>query len=141
MRQSAWVNAVSGSGRARRCYPCGSIDQGESFFRHPPTCLKVCAGRTSNRLTEFMDVTQNAVLIFGLGTGKTHVTCLESRSSGMTGVNRFFSTIELVNTLEQKKPMYNGGKLTESLARLDLMILDELDHLPDNSSGGMLPFQ
>ena len=39
---------------------------------------------------------------------------------------RFFSTIELVNTLEQEKAKGKAGQLAESLTRLDLVILDEL---------------
>jgi len=36
---------------------------------------------------------------------------------------RFFSTIELVNTLEQEKAKGKAGQLADSLVRIDLVIL------------------
>ena len=37
---------------------------------------------------------------------------------------RFFSTIELVNALEQEKARGKGGQIAETLTRADLVILD-----------------
>ena len=74
---------------------------------------------------EFMDGAQNVVLIGGPGTGKTHI----ATALGVEAVEhhrckvRFFSTIELVNTLEQEKAKGKAGHLAESLVRLDLVIL------------------
>jgi DNA replication protein DnaC len=91
---------------------------------------------------EFMDGAQNVVLIGGPGTGKTHI----ATALGVQAVEhhrrkvRFFSTIELVNTLEQEKAKGKAGHLAESLVRLDLVILDELGYLPFSASGGALLF-
>ena len=91
---------------------------------------------------EFMDGAQNVVLIGGPGTGKTHV----ATAIGIQAIEhhrrkvRFFSTIELVNTLEQEKAKGKAGQLAESLTRLDLVILDELGYLPFSASGGALLF-
>ena len=91
---------------------------------------------------EFLDGAQNVVLIGGPGTGKTHV----ATALGVQAVEhhrrkvRFFSTIELVNTLEQEKAKGKAGQLAESLVRLDLVILDELGYLPFSASGGALLF-
>ena len=74
---------------------------------------------------EFMDGAQNVVLIGGPGTGKTHV----ATALGVQAVEhhrrkvRFFSTIELVNALEQEKAKGKAGQIAESLVRLDLVIL------------------
>jgi DNA replication protein DnaC len=51
-----------------------------------------------------------------------------------------FSTIGLVNALEQEKAKGKAGRLAESLVRLDLVILDELGYLPFRASGGALLF-
>ena len=89
---------------------------------------------------EFMGGTQNVVLIGGPGTGKTHV----ATAFGVQSVEhhrrkfRFFSTIELVNTLEQEKAKGKPRQLAESLTKLDLVILDELGYLPFSTSGGAL---
>jgi hypothetical protein len=67
-------------------------------------------------------------LIGGPGTGKTHI----ATALGVQAVEhhrkkvRFFSTVDLVNALEQEKVMNKAGQLAERLLRLDLVILDEL---------------
>ena len=79
---------------------------------------------------EFMDGAQNVVLIGGPGTGKTHA----ATALGVQAVEhyrrkvRFFSTIELVNALEQEKTIGKTGKIAESLTKLDLVILPSRQH-------------
>lgn len=51
-----------------------------------------------------------------------------------------YSTVDLVNALEQEKAMNKAGQLAERLLRLDLVILDELGYLPFSPSGGALLF-
>ena len=89
---------------------------------------------------EFMEGAQNVVLIGGPGTGKTHI----ATALGIHAIEhhrrrvRFFSTIELVNALEQEKAKGKAGHIAETLTRLDLVILDELGYLPFSASGGAL---
>ena len=74
--------------------------------------------------------------------GKTHVATalgIQSIEQHRRRV-RFFSTIELVNALEQEKTRGKAGQIAESLSRLDLVILDELGYLPFSASGGALLF-
>ena len=91
---------------------------------------------------EFLDGAHNVVLIGGPGTGKTHL----ATALGVQAVEhhrkkvRFFSTVELVNTLEQEKAKGKAGQIAESLLRADLVILDELGYLPFSASGGALLF-
>jgi len=91
---------------------------------------------------EFIDGAQNIVLIGGPGTGKTHA----ATALGVQAIEhhrrkvRFFSTIELVNALEQEKTRGKSGQIAEGLTRLDLVILDELGYLPFSASGGALLF-
>jgi len=91
---------------------------------------------------EFIEGANNVVLIGGPGTGKTHV----ATALGVQAVEhhrkkvRFFSTVELVNVLEQEKAQGKAGQLAERLARSDLVILDELGYLPFSASGGALLF-
>ena len=53
---------------------------------------------------------------------------------------RFFSTVELVNALEQEKHQGKPGQIAGRLAYSDLVILDELGYLPFSASGGALLF-
>jgi len=91
---------------------------------------------------EFIDRADNVVLIGGPGTGKTHL----ATTLGVQAIEhgrkkaRFFSTVDLVNALEQEKAANKAGHLAESLLRLDLVILDELGYLPFSASGGALLF-
>jgi DNA replication protein DnaC len=91
---------------------------------------------------DFTDNAHNLVLIGGPGTGKTHV----ATAIGVQAVEhhrkkvRFFSTIELVNALEQEKTQGKLGQLSDRLGRLDIVILDELGYLPFSASGGALLF-
>jgi DNA replication protein DnaC len=91
---------------------------------------------------EFIDGAHNAVFIGGPGTGKTHI----ATALGVQAVEhchkrvRFFSTVELVNALEQEKAQGKAGQIAERLVRLDLVILDELGYLPFSASGGALLF-
>ena len=91
---------------------------------------------------EFIDRADNVVLIGGPGTGKTHVAtalAIQAIEHHRKKV-RFFSTIDLVNALEQEKTHGRAGQIAERLIRHDLVILDELGYLPFSASGGALLF-
>ena len=91
---------------------------------------------------EFLDETENIVLIGGPGTGKTHI----ATAIGVQAIVhhhrrvRFLSTIELVNALEQEKLNGRQGRLANQLIHADLVILDELGYLPFSQAGGALLF-
>ncbi|CAG4885184.1 AAA family ATPase [Georgfuchsia toluolica] len=90
----------------------------------------------------FTEAAHNVVFIGGTGTGKTHL----STALGISGITqhgkrvRFYSTVDLVNMLEQEKAAGKSGKLAFSLMRVDLVILDELGYLPFSQAGGALLF-
>ena len=71
----------------------------------------------------FTEAAQNAVLIGGPGTGKTHL----ATAIGVTGIVakgkrvRFYSTVDLVNELEREKHEGKAGRIALALKRLDLV--------------------
>jgi DNA replication protein DnaC len=90
----------------------------------------------------FTDTAQNAVLIGGPGTGKTHLaTAIAVAGIASKGKRvRFYSTVDLVNVLEKEKRDGKAGRIALSLMRMDLVILDELGYLPFSQAGGALLF-
>ena len=91
---------------------------------------------------EFTDTVQNVVLIGGPDTDKTHL----ATAIGVAGIAakskrvRFYSTVDLVNELENEKREDKAGRIAQALPRLDLVILDELGYLPFSQAGGALLF-
>jgi len=90
----------------------------------------------------FTDEAHNLVFVGGPGTGKSHL----ATAIGVSAITRhgkrvrFYSTVDLVNALEQEKAQGKAGRIALSLLRMDLVILDELGYLPFSQAGGALLF-
>lgn len=89
--------------------------------------------------TESADSAANIVFLGGTGTGKTHLaTALGVKAIKQHGKRvRFFSTVELANSLELEKAAGKQGRLAYSLMHVDLVILDELGYLPFSQAGAV----
>lgn len=70
----------------------------------------------------FTQDSKNVLLIDGPGTGKTHL----ATALGISGLSRhgkrvrFYSTVDLVNALEQEKAQGRAGRIAMSLMRMGL---------------------
>lgn len=81
------------------------------------------------------------MLVGGTGTGKAHLAVAIARSCIRGGARgRFFNVVDLVNKLEAEARAGRQGRLADHLARLDLVVLDELGYLPFAQAGGQLLF-
>jgi DNA replication protein DnaC len=90
---------------------------------------------------DFLAHQRNLVLVGGTGTGKTHLAVGIARACIRNGARgRFFNVVDLVNKLEAEARAGRQGRIADHLARLDLVVLDELGYLPFAQSGGQLLF-
>ena len=84
---------------------------------------------------------RNIVLVGGTGTGKTHLALAIAAAVVRAGSRgRFFNTVDLVNRLEEETRQAKAGNLAAQMARLDVVVLDELGYLPFARSGGQMLF-
>ena len=89
----------------------------------------------------FLEDKRNVVLIGGTGTGKSHIAIGIARTIIRSGRKaRFFNAVDLVNKLETEVKLGRQGRIADGLARVDLLVLDELGYLPFAQSGGQLLF-
>lgn len=89
----------------------------------------------------FLNHQRNCVLVGGTGTGKTHLAIAIARACIRDGApGRFFNVVDLVNQLEAEVRADRQGRIADRLARLDLVVLDELGYLPFAQTGGQLLF-
>ncbi len=70
--------------------------------------------------------------------GVAIATARQAVQEGSKG--RSYNLVDLANDLEREKLEGLGGKLAEKLARMDLVVLDELGYLPFSKNGGQLIF-
>ena len=89
----------------------------------------------------FLATQRNAVLVGGTGTGKSHLAIAIAANCVRNGARaRFFNSVDLVNQLEAEGRSGKAGQLAARLARMDLVVLDELGYLPFPMSGGQMLF-
>ena len=90
---------------------------------------------------EFIDRREAVILIGNPGTGKTHVaTALATEACRRGKRVRFWRVTELVTQLLEAREERVLLRLKAQLARLDLLVLDELGYVPTSKVGAELLF-
>jgi len=87
---------------------------------------------------EYIDKRENVLLIGNPGTGKSHLATALACAKGYRV--RFFRTTELVTTLIEARDERTFLRLKNQLAKLDLLVLDELGYVPASKVGAELLF-
>jgi DNA replication protein DnaC len=90
---------------------------------------------------EYIDKKENLLMIGNPGTGKSHLaTALAAEACAKGYRVRFFRTTELVTSLIEARNELSFLRLKAQLAKLDLLVLDELGYVPASKVGAELLF-
>jgi DNA replication protein DnaC len=90
---------------------------------------------------EYLERRENLLLVGPSGTGKTHLaTSLGITACGLGKKVRFWRVTELITTLLEAKEERQLLRTRGQLAKLDLLILDELGYVPASKAGAELLF-
>ena len=89
----------------------------------------------------YIEARENVILAGNPGTGKTHVaTALGMEACGRGKKVRFFRVTELLTALMEAREERVLSRMKSQLAKLDLLILDELGYVPASKLGAELLF-
>ncbi len=90
---------------------------------------------------EYITRRENVLLIGGSGSGKTHLaTALAIEACARGKRVRFFRVTELATLLLEAREGRQLTRLRSQLAKLDLLVLDELGYVPASQVGAELLF-
>ncbi len=91
---------------------------------------------------DFIKNRQNIVMIGNPGSGKSHLSIGLGMKACYTGFNvKFYTAMNLANELAEAIQFHRLSKLEKSLAKYDLLILDELSYLTFNRHQSEMLFQ
>lgn len=91
---------------------------------------------------DFIANRQNIVMIGNPGSGKTHLSIGLGMKACYAGFNvKFYTAINLANELSEAIHAHKLSKLEKSLAKIDLLIIDELSYLTFNRYQSEMLFQ
>lgn len=90
---------------------------------------------------DYINHRENVLLVGNPGTGKSHLaTALAAEACARGYKVRFFRATELVTTLIEARDERTFLRLKTQLAKLDLLVLDELGYVPATKVGAELLF-
>jgi DNA replication protein DnaC len=91
---------------------------------------------------EYIGKKENLLLMGNSGTGKTHLATALGLTACQQGKNvRFFTAAGLINQLTEAQAGLRFSQVQRVLAKLDLLIIDEIGYVPFSERGAELFFQ
>ena len=91
---------------------------------------------------EYIEKRENVLLVGNSGTAKTHLTtALGIAACGQGKRVRFYQVTELIALLMEAREERELTKWKHQLAKLDLLILDEVGYIPASKLGAELLFE
>ena len=91
---------------------------------------------------EWVEQHFNSCLVGSPGTGKTHLAVALGLAACRQGYRvRFFTAAELVTHLEEAQKEYTLERFLAQLAKIDLLVCDELGYVSFSRTGAELLFQ
>jgi len=112
----------------------------ESFdFAARPSVNKVMIAELAR--CEYVDKHENVIFVGNPGTGKSHLATALAAAACQKGYRvRFYRVTELVTALMEARDERSFLRLKGQLAKLDLLVLDELGYVPASKVGAELLF-
>ncbi len=108
-------------------------------FEKQPSINRVLVGELMRG--EYIDNRESVILIGNPGTGKTHLaTALGIAACQLGKKVRFHRVTELITLLMEAREERQLMRMKNQLAKLDLLILDELGYVPASKLGSELLF-
>src|SRR6202034_1690861 len=91
---------------------------------------------------EWIRAQENLCLVGPAGTGKSHLLVALGHAAIEAGHRvRYFSAVELVETLYRGLADNSGGRVLEGILRADLILIDEIGFAPMDNTGAQLFFR
>lgn len=101
---------------------------------HPPKVMELAR-------CEFIQRHENVALIGTIGTGKTHLALALALAACEQGYHvRFFTAAGLINDLLEAQEAHRLSQFERVLAKLDLIVLDEVGFVPFSQRGAQMLF-